>query len=114
MKMKAKETYVWITTQFDAVHSFPNAEGDVDFLKHAHRHLFKVKVWIQVFHNEREIEFITFKRFIAEKLLFTDYAFMSCESMSDCLFNEITKKYPKRKIKIELSEDGENGSYKEY
>ena len=38
----------------------------------------------------------------------------SCEMMSDDLFIKISTEYPNRDVWIEVSEDGENGSYKQY
>ena len=34
--------------------------------------------------------------------------------MSDDLFDQISAKYPGRDVKIEISEDGENGAFIEY
>jgi hypothetical protein len=69
-----------------------------------------------VTHNDRDIEFIQFKRWLeklyAEKTLELDYK--SCEMMSDDLFDKISDKYPGRDVKIEVSEDGENGALIEY
>jgi len=39
------------------------------FLRFDHRHIFHVTVWIEQFHNERDVEFILFKRFIEAALL---------------------------------------------
>ena len=47
----------------------------------------------------------------AEGTMKLDYK--SCEMMSDDLYS-ITKKYPGRKIEIDVSEDGENGSHAVY
>ena len=69
-----------------------------------------------MFHDDREIEFIQFKRLLeklyAEKTLQLD--FKSCEMISDDLYAEISKKYPNRDIEIDVSEDGENGSHAVY
>jgi hypothetical protein len=69
-----------------------------------------------VFHDDRDIEFIQFKRWIlnlyTQGTLQNDYK--SCEMMSDDLYVQITKKYPGRKIEIDVSEDGENGSHAVY
>ena len=74
------------------------------------------KVAIEVFHDDRDIEFIQFKRWIedmySEGTLKLDYK--SCEMMSDDLYIQITKRYPGRKIEIDVSEDGENGSHAVY
>ena len=40
--------------------------------------------------------------------------YKSCEMISDDLYVAITKKYPGRDITINVSEDGENGSYAVY
>ena len=113
---------IWVTFKKEGIHKYPAAledpklatgdEFDVSFLGYPHRHIFHFKVWIDVFHNDRDIEFIQFKRWLeklyAEKTLQLD--FKSCEMMSDDLYQEITKKYPGREIIINVSEDGENGS----
>lgn len=104
---------IWITTQFEGCHHYNDAPPNVSFLKNSHRHLFKVKVWIEIKHNNRDMEFIMFKRFV-EGLLQYNNEDKSCEMISDDLYKKIIKKYPKRKVCIEVSEDGENGSYKEY
>ncbi len=108
--------YVWVTTQREMIHQYPDAPEGVEFLKHPHRHMFKFKVWIEVFHNDRDIEFILFKRFIEKKIkqMDADLETKSCEMISDYLFYEINAKYPERTIKIEVSEDGEDGSLYEY
>jgi len=105
--------YIWITTQFEGYHKYPDAPEDVAFLKNLHRHIFKVKIWIEVSHNNRDIEFFQFKRFV-EEILDDDLNNMSCEMIADKLYLNIYESYKNRKIKIEVSEDGENGCEKEY
>ena len=116
---------IWVTFQKEGIHKYPAAltdpalatgdEFDVSFLGYPHRHTFHFKVWIQVTHNDRDIEFIQFKRWL-EKLytgaLQLDYK--SCEMMSDDLHDAISSRYPNREIWIEVSEDGENGSFIQY
>ena len=69
-----------------------------------------------MFHDDREIEFIIFKRELErlynDNTLQLDYK--SCEMISDDLADYISHKYPGRKFKISVSEDNENGSYAEY
>ena len=48
----------------------------------------------------------------SEGTLKLDYK--SCEMMSDDLYIQVTKRYPGRKIEIDVSEDGENGSHAVY
>ena len=117
---------IWVTFRKEGIHKYPAAltdpklatgdEYDVSFLGYPHRHIFHFKVTIEVFHDDRDIEFIQFKRWLeklyAEKTLQLD--FKSCEMMSDDLYVEIAKRYPGRTVEIEVSEDGENGSKAKY
>jgi hypothetical protein len=117
---------IWVTFQKEGIHKYPAAltdpnlatgdEYDVSFLGYPHRHTFHFKVWISVTHDDRDIEFIQFKRWLeklyAEGTLQLDYK--SCEMMSGDLFDTISNKYPSREIWIEVSEDGENGSFIKY
>ncbi len=117
---------IWVTFQKEGMHKYPAAltdpslatgdEYDVSFLGYPHRHIFHFKVWIGVTHNDRDIEFIQFKRWLqnlyADATLSLD--FKSCEMMSDDLYDMISKKYPSREVWIEVSEDGENGSFIKY
>ena len=107
---------IWVTFQKEGIHKYPDAPDEVDFLRYPHRHIFHFKVQIKVFNDDRDIEFIQFKRWMekmyAEGTMKLD--FKSCEMMSDDLYVQITKKYPGRKIVIDVSEDGENGSHAVY
>lgn len=102
---------IWVTFQKEGIHCYPDAPEGVEFLKHPHRHMFHFRVGIQVFHDDRELEFILFKRELealyAEETLQLDYK--SCEMMSEDLAKYIIEKYPNRFLEIEVSEDGENG-----
>ena len=115
------KNFIWVTFQKEGIHKYPAAlddpslatgdEYDVSFIGYPHRHIFHFKVAIEVFHDDRDIEFIQFKRWLeklySEKTLELDYK--SCEMMADDLYAEIKIKYPKRDVRIEVSEDGENG-----
>ena len=113
---------IWVTFQKEGVHLYPAAKDDpnlatgnwddVSFLGYAHRHMFHFKVGIEVFHDDRDIEFIQFKRWLES--LYSDGTLelnhRSCEMISDELAEKINDHYPGRSINIEVSEDGENGS----
>ncbi len=87
-----------------------------EYLSTKHRHLFKFRVWIQVWHEDREVEFHDFlerlEGLYENKTLQADGK--SCETLSDELHASIASRYPDRKIWIEISEDGECGSYSQY
>jgi hypothetical protein len=118
---KAKRM-IWVTFQREGIHKYPGAdtdpklatgdEYDVSFLGYPHRHIFHFKVAIQVFHNDRDIEFIQFKRWLENSfksgVMQLDYK--SCEMISDELYHYIANRYPDRDIEITVSEDGENGA----
>lgn len=113
---------IWVTFQKEGIHKYPGAdtdpklatgdEYDVSFLGYPHRHIFHFKVAIQVFHNDRDIEFIQFKRWLENSfksgVMQLDYK--SCEMISDELYHYIANRYPDRDIEITVSEDGENGA----
>ena len=117
---------IWVTFQKEGMHKYPAAltdpalatgdEYDVSFLGYPHRHIFHFKVWIGVTHDDRDIEFIQFKRWLLnlykDATLSLDYK--SCEMMSGDLYDAISQRYPNREVWIEVSEDGENGSFIKY
>jgi hypothetical protein len=121
-KMKKTSTSIWVTFQKEGIHKYPAAledpklatgdEYDVSFLGYPHRHIFHFKVEIEVFHDDRDIEFIQFKRWLeglyADGTLQLDYK--SCEMICDDLANTINSKYPNRNLTITVSEDNENGA----
>ena len=114
---------IWVTFQKEGIHKYPAAltdpalatgdEYDVSFLGYPHRHIFHFRVWIDVFHNDRDIEFIQFKRWLLslysgkDSVLELDYK--SCEMIADDLYQQIASRYPNRNVSIEVAEDGENG-----
>ena len=107
---------IWVTFQKEGIHKYPDAPDEVDFLRYPHRHIFKFKVQIEVYHDDRDIEFFIFKRWLeslyADNILELD--FKSCEMISDELARQIKDKYSQRWLAIDVSEDGENGSHTEY
>ena len=119
---------IWVTFRKEGIHKYPAAatdpnlatgdEYDVSFLANPHRHIFHFRVWLSVTHNDRDVEFIQFKRWLeqlyssTQSVLSLDHK--SCEMMSDELYDTISQRYPNREVWIEVSEDGENGSFIKY
>ena len=113
---------IFVRFQKEGIHKYPAAatdpnlatgdEYDVSFLATPHRHIFHFEVSIEVFHNDRDIEFIQFKRWLenqySQNILQLDYK--SCEMISDDLYEVIATRYPNRNIAIQVSEDNENGA----
>lgn len=148
---EAADRKIWVTFQIEGVHKYPAALTDpklatgdyydVSFLGYPHRHIFHFRVWIDVYHNDRDIEFIQFKRWLlslyaASGSLGTnlpdrsvshntdrtelartaglDLNNRSCEMIADDLYTKIADRYPGRSVWIEVSEDGENGCLIKY
>lgn len=121
--MSAAQRQIWITWQREGIHKYPAALtdpnlADVEFLGYPHRHIFHFRVWIDVFHNDRDLEFIQFKRW-CESLYNSDNSVLSldhksCEMIADDLYIQIAQRYPGRVVHIEVSEDGENGALIRY
>ena len=125
---EAAQRQIWVTFRKEGIHCYPAAasdpklntagEYDVSFLASPHRHIFHFRVWIDVWHNDRDIEFIQFKRWLESlyhgqnTVLALDWK--SCEMIADDLYTQIADRYPGRAVVIEVSEDGENGCLIEY
>ena len=126
--MQSATRQIWVTFRKEGIHCYPAAatdpllntagEYDVSFLANPHRHIFHFRVSIDVFHNDRDIEFIQFKRWLENlysgsgpynegRVLELNYK--SCEMIADDLYIQIAERYPNRNVVIEVSEDGENG-----
>lgn len=121
--MQTAKRQIWVTFQREGIHCYPAAATDpqlatgdyydVSFLGYPHRHIFHFRVSIDVFHNDRDIEFIQFKRWLEslysgnQAVLQLDYK--SCEMIADDLYIQIASKYPNRNVTISVSEDNENG-----
>jgi hypothetical protein len=118
----------WIEVRFqrEGIHCYPAAATDpklktgdyydVSFLANPHRHMFHFRVRIIVHHDDREIEFIQFKRWLESLYIgnILELEYRSCEMIADQLLSQTIGRYPGRDIEIEVSEDGENGAILQY
>jgi hypothetical protein len=106
---------IFVQFQKEGIHCYPAAAtdvklADVSFLANPHRHIFHFKVSIEVFHQDRELEFIQFKRWLESLYVGTlDLNYKSCEMIAEDLYTQINDRYPNRSVKISVSEDNENG-----
>lgn len=109
---------IYVSFQKEGIHCYPAALEDpalesVSWLGYPHRHMFKFKVAISVTHNDRDIEFIIFKRWLeslySDKVLELNHK--SCEMIAEDLYTVINDRYPGRIVNIDVSEDGENGAW---
>jgi PDZ domain-containing secreted protein len=121
-----KKTFVYTTFQKEGYHCFPEAGTDpkyvttdkynVSHLAHRHMHYFNFKVWVEVTHSNRDIEFIQMRRQIedwyGDEVLTLNGK--SVEMMSEDLYEKLSTKYPGVEIRIDISEEGINGAYTEF
>ena len=117
-----KNRYIKVKFVKEGIHKFPGADkdpkyatgdwDDVSFLGFPHRHLFYFYVTVSVTHNDRDIEFIQFKRelerLFTKNVVHLDY--QSCEMVAESLINYIEENYPNRAVRVEVYEDDENGA----
>lgn len=126
MEILRKKQFVYVQFQKEGYHCFPEAAtdikyatGDVNDVSHLasrHMHYFFFKVWVEVRHSNRDIEFIQLRRWL-ESLYNTNQLELdnaSCEMIADNLCEVISQKYPNVDIRIDVSEDNINGAYVEY
>ena len=109
--------FISVSTQFEGIHCYPEAPAGVEFLRNPHRHMFQVTAKIEVFHDDRELEFILVKRdleaFIRSQSENLNYC--SCEMIVNKLAFYLNRQYERidskaRRLVLEVYEDGENGA----
>lgn len=100
--------YIWIRFQFEAFHRWKDAPDEVAFLRDRHRHLFHVRVEWAVSHTEREREFFIEQRAAQEAAARLrdepGSVEWSCETWASRIMEATGA------IRVEVSEDGENGA----
>lgn len=109
---------IFCSFQIEGIHNWkdiPNTPdlSDVQYLIHPHRHIFNIKCFKLIDHNNRDIEFIHFKHTILkyfrdeyydEKLSSHIFNSRSCEMIAEDLIKAFDL------CRCEVDEDGENGS----
>lgn len=110
---------VCATVRIPAFHSWPDAPDDVAYLRHQHRHLLTVRVWMPVSHGDRDIEFHQLQRAVRVLLLALlphpaqpgelQLGNRSCEHVAQLLVSHCSELggMPNR---VEVWEDDENGA----
>jgi hypothetical protein len=110
------KTNVIVTLPVEGLHNWPDAKKvfpEVGFLSDLHRHIFHITLKKQVFHDDRDIEFIMFKRdvesYLREKYYRDDYrchmfGSKSCEMIAKELLEKFDCVY------VSVWEDNENGA----
>lgn len=94
----------------EGFHRWPEAKN---YLRHPHRHLFRIEGWQEVQDNNREVEFIELRHQVEWYLrnayksisqVAVDFGDKSCESIAEDILNAF------RLSKVSVFEDNENGA----
>ena len=108
--------FIKVKFTLEGLHQYKDAPDEVGYLKNQHRHLFYISAKIEVFHNDRELEFIMVKnrinKFIAANIASMPVVY-SCEMMCEDIIKFLEKTYcteQTRLINVSVSEDDENGA----
>lgn len=125
MEASDHKRYIHCGFQLKGKHYWPGATGKYgEELSKEHGHNFSFLLMVEVFHNEREIEFLEFRDEIEEFVrtlppfsiliprapVVRTPSSMSCESMGTKIMEYVFKHYPKREIKVSVFEDEFNGA----
>jgi hypothetical protein len=107
-------TEVYCTVLLEGLHYWPDCHiNEVSYLKDPHRHVFHVKAFKKVSHDNRDVEFIVLKheiesyfydKYFNSTVRLFDFGPKSCEMLA----KEIISKFDLSRC--EVSEDGENGA----
>lgn len=110
------KTTVMVKLAVEGIHNFPAAAElfpPVSFLAHPHRHMFHITASKLVRHDDRDIEFIMFKRdvkvfmqthFNSEEMGCLNFGSWSCEKIADSICGHFDCEW------VEVWEDNENGA----
>lgn len=108
------KTTVIVNLQVEGLHHWKECPFEsVSFLKDKHRHIFHIEAEKEVFHDDRDIEFIMLKRkiicylhssYTVKENEALDFGTMSCEMIA----KELLTKFHLDKCKV--MEDNENGA----
>ena len=103
---------IFVTTEFEGLHRWANAPEQTAFLRQFHRHIFKVRLEIEVRHDDRELEFFDVKQRLNRgiKVVLNTNDAGSCEQIATKLLNYLAQYLKGREMTCEVSEDGENGA----
>lgn len=115
--MAERRAFITVRSQFIALHAWQGAPERVSFLAFPHRHIFQVKVHINVGHHDRDAEFFLVKERLDSVLSawqpvsgkLRDAGGMSCEMFADQILTSMRMTHP-RTFMVEVSEDGENSA----
>lgn len=109
-----KKSYIIVRGQFEFCHRYASAPQEVQYLRNLHRHMFHYEVELEVFHDDRELEFIMVKHDIDTYLMDHSVGWdekTSCEQMAKYIGAWLQTKHGfDRDLTVSIFEDNENGA----
>jgi hypothetical protein len=105
-----------VTVRWEQVgfHCWPEAAGVRQYLSTRHRHKFFFTLTVDVFHNDREIEFHDLLDFAKGIIIEQELGRQSCEDLATTIIDAVVAKYPQtattRTIRVSVFEDNEVGA----
>ena len=106
------DKFILIKFEVEGIHRWKDCPfSEVSYLRDYHRHIFHFEVKMEVFHNDREVEFIMVKNRLQKRMsnILEEPVNHSCETLAQMVADIITELYGIRKVEITVLEDGENG-----
>jgi len=110
------QTNIIVKLQVEGIHNWPTAsdfEPTMQYLEFPHRHMFHIDARREVFHDDRDVEFIVFKRkirnylemkYYSSEIDCCDFGSQSCEMLASEIYKEFELCY------CAVYEDNENGA----
>ena len=114
--MEKTTSYIIVRLQVEGLHKWTAAEKTipaVGYLSHLHRHNFHIEIKKQVVNDDRQIEFIMYKRqvnqYLTKKYYDSKYDCLNFDSMScEMIAKELLEAFSAEYVMVD--EDGENGA----
>lgn len=106
-----------VKNKVEFIHRYISAPEEVAFLREYHRHEAHIETEIEVYHDDRELEFILVKDYIDSLLeheIDMRYVDKSCEMVAKEIIAKLIQRYGDRGITCKVFEDDENGAVVRY
>lgn len=104
-------TRILVRWQSPGFHNWPDAPAHRSYLADRHRHLFFFEVELDVFHDDRDIEFHDLQDWCREATPANyEYGAMSCEAIARNVLTQIEQRWPGRHPMVSVLEDNEAGA----
>src|SRR5262249_29643217 len=113
--MTGLDRYIVVTADVEGLHHWADAPPAEGYLRHPHRHLFTVRIRMQVHHADREVEINQVARWLRSHALPTlaindhadqapDFGPQSCEQLAEHVAAAVQNRYGNRWIECEVLE----------